>query len=222
MRVDPGETVEISVDLVAPVNSGDYRGNWMLADDKGKRFGLGSSGSQTMWVDIQVKDVDEGIVFSFVESYCSAEWESDAGVLDCPGKEGDDDGFVILLSNPDQENRKENEPALWTNPEQVKDGWITGTYPPIKIKSGDHFLADVGCLDEAENCDVIFELNYRVDGGKVKNLGEWHEVFDGSITRIDINLGDLAGKSVQFILTVDANGSFKEDLAFWLVPQIYR
>jgi hypothetical protein len=129
---------------------------------------------------------------------------------------------VIRLNEPNQENRKENEPALWTNPEMKNDGWITGTYPEIKIKKGDHFLADIGCLADSEKCDVIFRLNYRIGDGPVKTLGEWHEVYDGQITRVDVDLSDLDGKSVKFILTVLANGSYKDDAAFWLMPQIRR
>lgn len=222
-EVRPGEKVNISVNLVAPVSPGRYRGDWMLQDASGKRFGLGANANQPFWVSIRVVEVTEGIVFSFVEAYCSAKWETGAGTLPCPGKGTEPSGFVIRLDEPELENRKENEPALWTNPEMKNDGWITGTYPEIGyIKKGDRFLADIGCLADSENCDVIFRLNYRIGDGPVKTLGEWHEVYDGSITRVDVSLSDLEGKSVKFILTVLANGSYKDDAAFWLMPQIRR
>lgn len=221
-RVEPGETVRVSVDLVAPFEKGEYRGDWLLADDDGEEFGLGAGANKSFWVSIRVTEVKEGVVLSFVDSYCSADWESSAGDLPCPGKGTEPSGFVVRLEEPDQENRKENEPALWTNPEMEDDGWITGTYPAIKIKDGDRFIADIGCLDDSEDCDVIFRLNYKIGSGPVKNLGEWHEVFDNLITRVDIDLSDLDGENVKFILTVTVNDDYDEDAAFWLQPHIQR
>lgn len=221
IRVDPQETVNISIDLIAPASPGEHRGEWMFEATDGTRFGVGSSGRNTIWVEINVRSKKVGMVYSFVESYCAADWESDAGDLPCPGEEDDDDGFVIRLSNPDQENRKENEPALWTRPEDKKDGWIRGTFPPITIEKGDQFITDIGCLADSPNCDVTFKLHYRVNDGREKSLGEWHEVSDGLIKRIEIDLGDFAGKSVEFILIVETNGSPTDDNAFWLVPQIF-
>lgn len=221
-NVEPGETVRVSADLVAPFEKGEYRGDWMLADDDGEEFGLGAGANKSFWVSIRVTEVKEGLVLSFVDSYCSADWESSAGDLPCPGKGTEPSGFVVRLEEPDQENRKENEPALWTNPEMEDDGWITGTYPAIKIKDGDRFIADIGCLDDSEDCDVIFRLNYKIGSGPVKNLGEWHEVFDNLITRVDIDLSDLDGENVKFILTVTVNDDYDEDAAFWLQPHIQR
>lgn len=220
--VRPGETVDLEVELVAPDDDGEYRGLWMLHDGT-SRFGLGAGGDKAFWVEIVVERPrvdDDG--FNFAINYCTADWESDAGDLDCPGDQDDRDGFVVRLSNPSLENRRENEPALWTQPDRNDDGWISGEFPRIKIEEGDRFIADVGCLAGYEDCDVIFQLNYRESGPTVYALGEWHEVYDGKITRIDIDLTPLAGKSIAFILTVSANGDADEDAAFWLMPHIRR
>ena len=128
---------------------------------------------------------------------------------------------MLRLGDPNLESRHENEPALWTNPELVKDGYISGAFPPIEIKSGDHFLADIGCLAENPKCDVIFLLRYDTgdDSGK---LDDWHEVYDEKVTRIDIDLSRFDGQHVRFELLVRANGPSREDAAFWLVPRIQR
>jgi hypothetical protein len=220
--VAPGERIDLSVDLTAPASSGEYRGNWMLEDNQGIQFGVGSQADNTFWVLIEVKTVKSGTVYDFTANYCSADWESGDGDLPCPGEEDDPAGFVVFLGNPDLENRRENEPALWTNPQMEKDGWISGTYPPIQIKDGDRFLADIGCLDGYQDCDVIFQLNYRIDNGSEHKLGEWHEVYDGDITRVNVDLDALDGEDVQFILVVMANGPSDDDAAFWLVPHIDR
>lgn len=221
-EVEPGDSIQIAVDLIAPTSKGEYRGYWMLSDEEGETFGVGSSAKSAFWVDIEVREVNSGIVYDFVANYCSATWQSSARTLPCPGKGDEPSGFVRRLDRPEQENRIENEPALWTNPEMEDGGWITGTYPAITVKKGDRFLADVGCLKDAKKCDVLFRLDYKIGSGAVKNLGEWNEVYDGNITRIDVDLSDLAGKEVRFILTVTTNGEYEEDEAFWLVPQIKR
>jgi hypothetical protein len=221
--VRPGDKIELSVDLVAPLGAGEYRGDWRLANDEGDEFGIGAGANKTFWVSIKVTQPEEGVIFSFVDAYCSADWKSSGdNDLPCPGEEDNHDGFVIRLEDPDQENRHENEPALWTNPEMEDDSWISGTYPSIEIQDGDRFIADVGCLDDSEDCDVMFKLDYKIGSDPVKDLGEWHEVFDGSITRIDVDLSDLDGEKVKFILTVTTNGDYDEDAAFWLQPHLLR
>jgi hypothetical protein len=80
----------------------------------------------------------------------------------------------------------------------------------------------VGCLEDYKDCKVEFVLNYQVGDGAIQTAGAWPEVYDGNVTRIDIDLSALAGKSVKFFLGVRADGSARDDAAFWLLPQIYR
>jgi hypothetical protein len=51
--VPPGGTVDISVNLTAPVASGSYKGSWRLREPGGQYFGLGNSGGD-FWVAITV------------------------------------------------------------------------------------------------------------------------------------------------------------------------
>ena len=46
--VQPGQTVDISVDLTAPNANGKYKGNWQMRSPQGANFG------QVIWVSIQV------------------------------------------------------------------------------------------------------------------------------------------------------------------------
>jgi hypothetical protein len=52
--VQPGSTVDISLDLVGPASSGTYKGNWLLRNPAGALFGVGSQGDQPFWVQIVV------------------------------------------------------------------------------------------------------------------------------------------------------------------------
>ncbi len=69
---------------------------------------------------------------------------------------------------------------------------------------------------------MTFRLDYRNENGAVKNLGEWNETSDGYLTSLNIDLSDLAGDTIEFILSVSANGSSNDDNAVWFVPQIDR
>lgn len=221
-QVLPGQTVDLSVNFIAPGVPGDYSSYWKLSDPAGNLFGVGATADRSIWAIIKVKETNSGLVFDFVASACSARWESGSGKLPCPGKGTEPTGFVYPTTAPQLESRNEDEPALITHPEMKKNGYITGTYPPFEVKKNDTFRADIGCLADSKDCNVLFQLNYRTESGTVKKLGEWQEVFDESITSVMIDLSDLAGKRVEFILTVTANGSDKDDNAFWLVPQIKR
>ena len=221
-EVKTGQSVDLSVNFIAPTEPGDYESYWKFNDPAGTQFGVGADGSGSLWVKVDVKDLKSGVVYDFVASACTAEWESNTTFLSCPGAVGDAGGFVYTLVNPTLENRSENEPTLVTHPDDNDDGYIMGTYPAFTPKKGDRFLADVGCLAKSDKCDVTFRLSYVTENGNQKDLGEWREAFDGDITRIDIDLTGIAGKKVEFILYVSANGNAKDDNAFWLVPQILR
>jgi hypothetical protein len=84
-----------------------------------------------------------------------------------------------------------------------------------------HASAWVDCLDGADNCEVTFYLLYQVAGGQVTTLGVWDEVHDGQITKIDIDLSSLAGKTVSFILVAEVDGGDPTEAeAFWFSPRI--
>lgn len=221
-EVRPGEEVDISVNMIAPIEAGTYESYWKLADAAGTLFGTGTFAENSIWVIIQVREVNSGLALDFVSSACAAEWESDAGTLPCPGELDDEDGFVIPLSNPRLENRNEDEPALLTHPENADNGYIRGTYPPLTIKNGDRFVSDIGCMADSEQCNVTFRLEYINRNGALKKLGDWNEKYDGFLTTINLDLSDLSGQSVQFVLSVSANGSARDDNAVWFVPHIDR
>ncbi len=56
-NIAPNQTVDISVDMVAPTDPGAYQGNWKLRNAAGQYFGIGPSGSSPFWVRIEVIQV---------------------------------------------------------------------------------------------------------------------------------------------------------------------
>ncbi len=220
-NVRPGEAVDIAVDLLAPPDQGRYRGYWMLSNADGEIFGIGKEADKSFWVEIRVTSPNQRFAYDFAINMCTATWRSSSNSLSCPGDPTSKDGSVVLLERPELENgRREDESTLWSRPESTRDGWIQGVYPPYKVRAGDHFLSEVGCLADNEGCEVVFALDYQVSGGSVKNLGEWYEISDGATTDIDIDLSGLEGKTIQFILSVTNYGKPSQANPFWLVPAV--
>ena len=221
-EVKPGQTVDLSVDLEAPESRGDYKGYWKLHSADGAAFGIGDQGNKPFWVAIRVS-VPEDTVYSMVAKYCDADWSSASGDLPCPGDAGSPAGFVVRLEEAVMEGgRKENEPGLWTNPPSIEDGRIRGEFPAFKVEDGDVFRAVISCLDDSEACNVAMKLQYRIGDGSIKTLAEWKEEADGEFRSVEVDLSELAGKKVKFILSVQTRGDYTDDSAFWLMPRIMR
>jgi hypothetical protein len=53
--VAPGQTVDISVSMVSPNNTGTYTGYWKLENDTGTVFGIGGYGNSPFFVEIVVE-----------------------------------------------------------------------------------------------------------------------------------------------------------------------
>lgn len=219
--VAPGEAVDISVNLTAPNRTGDYVGYWRLRNSSGVLFGVGSSADANIYVDITVAGYSV-TGYDFIANVCEANWQNDGENLPCPGSEGDDRGFVVVKNSPRLEDNRSLGNALLTYPERGNNGIITGKYPAITIQSGDRFQANVACLHEANDCDVIFRLQYQIGNGSIRTLGQWHEIYEGGNYPISIDLSFLRGERVKFILAVLANGTSHEDFAVWVLPRITR
>jgi hypothetical protein len=219
--VSPGESVAISVDMVAPNTPGDYRGNWKLRNANGVIFGVGPTGDSNFYVDVSVSGYTI-TGYDFAANFCDASWRNNGKALPCPGTDGDAAGFVLSINAPKQEDGTTKDRGLVTHPKQTTNGLITGTYPGINIKSGDHFQAQISCLNKANDCSVIFRLEYQIGNGAVRLLGEWNEAYEGKYFPINIDLSSLEGNKVKFILTVLSNGSAHEDYALWVAPRITR
>jgi hypothetical protein len=54
--VEPGQSVEIAVEMVAPGMTGAYQGNWKLRNAQGALFGIGPVGDAPFWVRVVVEE----------------------------------------------------------------------------------------------------------------------------------------------------------------------
>ena len=247
-NVAVGETVDISINMVAPSAAGSYRGYWMFKNANGALFGLGAQGNKPWWVDIKVAGPTvtpggpsatpapsntpggpsatpvAGSAYDFAANACNGTWFSAAGQLPCPGADGDAKGFVLKVSNPKLETgATDTRPGLITFPQNAQNGYIQGFYPPFKVQSGDRFRSTINCENGSTNCYVAFRLDYQTGTDAIKTLwGPFLERYEGQVYNVDVDLSSWAGKDVKFILTVLAEGSATGDRALWVGPYIYR
>lgn len=232
--VPPLQEVDISVSLVAPDDLGSYRGNWKLRNADGVIFSLSNGGP--FYVEIEVmKPAAPTVIYDFATNYCSADWVSiatDPALLACPGGTGDDAGFIVQLDNPKMEDGAsagvhgiETHPTWDVNPgwdPNQAGGWIQGSYSAFLIQQGSHLKGKIGCLYDADTCDVNFYIYYQEESSGWIELDSWHEVYDGSMQDFDIDLATLVGHSIQFKLRVDANSNGGYDQAVWVNPRIEK
>ncbi len=225
--VSPGETVDLALNMVAPPVEGVYRGNWILQNASGALFGIGKNATMPVWVEIRVagEAPQEGL-YNFVKNACAAYWTtgtgSGAGVLACPGQDGDLSGFVLPLNSTQLEDGTRGPaPSLLMAPQYKYNGIIQGFYPAFTVQPGDRFQAGVGC-EYGSSCYVTFRLDYMTASGSISNFWSWREQNDGRYYSADVDLTPLAGRSVRFILTLFSSGSPAGDRAVWAAPRIAR
>lgn len=224
--VPPGSSIDISVTLKAPDKAGTYRGDWMLRNSGGALFGIGERGDKSFWVQIKAyvpvtPTPTVTVAFDFISQGPNAAWRNATQNL-AWGDPGDDDlGVAAEVTNRKLEDHKSYSRLLATFPEKIEDGMIRGVYPAYTVKSGDHFRAVLGLKEGCDVGRVRYILSY-LSGNAEVILGEWVEKCDEKVTIVDIDLTALQGQSLQFVLTVETEGSPSQDHAHWANPRIER
>lgn len=227
--VAPGQEIDITVDLVAPDDAGEYRGNFKLRNPSGTIFGWGSQ-EKSFWVEITVPDI-RGVMFDFLAEGKNADWGSGtepvdfAGPghnnLDFGGPDTDAEGFAMIKDQVILENGKTSAKILETHPKWEDDGYIIGKFPAYTVGPGDYIKAQLGFIALSDgSCgvgDVTFEIHYTLDDdlGTRARLGKWSKTCDGQLQSIHLDLADLKGEEVHFYLVILADGPADQDWAIW-------
>jgi len=220
--VAPGQEVDVSVTFTAPTTNNTYRSYWRVRNASGVLIpvSFGTDG-QSFYVEIRVAAVSSG--YDFHTQASSAVWISGAGNLTFGGPDTDSNGFAMFKNGQKLEDGTVHAKILETHPQWVNDGVITGRFPAYTVVSGEHFTARIGFLELSDGTcgsgNAKFQLNYR-EAGVLKPLSEWTETCDDTMKAVDVNLTTLAGKTVEFVLAVLANGAATQDFAVWVAPQI--
>jgi hypothetical protein len=221
--VGPGQEIELSVTLTAPSTNGTYRSYWRIRNPSGVFLPiLNGHQGQSFFVEIKVGAVISGD--DFYTKATSATWISGAGNLSFCGPDTNTDGFVMYRDGKKVEGGTSDSKVLETHPQFVNDGVISGRFPAYTVVTGEKFTAQIGFLSLTDGTcgagDAVFQLNYREGGGSVTPLGSWTETCDGTLRSVSVDLSPLAGKNIEFILAILANGPSTQDWAVWIRPQI--
>jgi hypothetical protein len=222
ITVNPGQTVEITVDMTAPSAAGHYFGYYKFKSASGGVFGIGSTANKSFWVEINVTGT-AGTGYDFTAKAADATWTGGAGALTFPGTDGSANGFALKQSTPKLENGIESAQAgLLFAPNNVTNGYIQASYPAFKVLSGDRFQATIGCEYGATTCYVAYRLDYQIGSNAVKTFWTFREKYEGLSYNANLDLSSLAGQDVKFILVISAYGSPTGDRALWVNPVISR
>ncbi|MBK8619882.1 MAG: hypothetical protein IPN96_22975 [Anaerolineales bacterium] len=220
--VNPGQTVDITVDMTAPSAAGHYFGYYKFKSATGGVFGIGTTANKSFWVEINVTS-SSGTGYDFTANAASATWSGGAGALTFPGADGNANGFALKLDKPKLENGIESAQAgLLFVPNNVSNGYIQASYPAFKVQSGDRFQSTIGCEYGATNCYVTYRLDYQIGSNAVKTFWTFREKYEGLSYNVNLDLSSLAGQDVKFILVISAYGSPTGDRALWVNPVIAR
>ncbi len=221
-NVNPGQTVDITVDMTAPSTAGHYFGYYKLKSAQGGIFGIGYTANKAFWVEINVTS-SAGTGYDFTANAASASWSGSSGALTFPGTDGNASGFILKQDKPKPETGIQAALAgLLFAPPNVTNGYVQGAYPAFTVKSGDRFQSTIGCDYGATTCYVAYSLNYQIGNGPVKTYWTFRERYEGWTYNVNLDLSPLAGQDVKFILVVNAYGSPAGDRALWINPIISR
>jgi hypothetical protein len=136
--VNPGQTVDLAVNLTSPSTADTYRGNFKLRNAAGVLFGLEPSGTAPFWVQIEVSPV----TYSFYANAPSATWTTcgdpcGGGTTITFGGPADDlDGYAMYRDGVELENGNSPSQTFETQPMQVDNGVISGLFSNYTVQAG--------------------------------------------------------------------------------------
>ncbi|MCE7918335.1 MAG: hypothetical protein DCC59_14465 [Chloroflexi bacterium] len=220
--VNPGQTVDLTVDMTSPSAAGHYFGYWKFKTAQGATFGIGSTANKSFWVEIRV-NAGTTAGYDFTANAPSAQWSSGAGSFTFPAADNNANGFAFKVDQPKLESGVTSAQAgLLFGPNNVTNGFVKATYPAFKVQNGDRFQATIGCEQGATNCYVAYSLYYKIGAGPETTLWTFREKYEGWTYNVNLDLSRLAGQDVTFILVTSAYGSPTGDRALWVNPIIAR
>ncbi len=218
--VKPGEKVTLSLLLTAPEVAGTHRADFKLRNAGGAIFAF-KDPLKSFWAEITVGNTNLAGRLNLAESICLANWSNGTETLNCPGKPTDPTGYAYTHPKPVLENNAEDdENTLILGVPNQENSFLRGTYPAFEVPQGAAFYAILGCSGGNTACNTSLSFSYIEGSAAPKQLAAWSETLDGSFQRLDVDLSSLAGKTVQFILTLSSNGSPIGDRVHLMAPII--
>jgi hypothetical protein len=175
--------------------------------------------------------------FEFSDYVCNAAWIAGSPQgreiqLPCPGKDGDQRGFVTPLGGHTvMENGRAATNAFETHPIYSDNGYIYGIFPlrqlGIVLEDGDIFVARVGFLYNSDQSGgavrfTVWHSNAADGSGGKTALDSASDSYDGRLRNLSADLSNFAGSRGAIILRVDAQGEAFDANAVWIDARIDR
>lgn len=221
--VGQGDTVEIVLDLLAPLYPGDYESFWILRNPQGQVIGIESQEWDALVVAISVISGHPIYLLDGVAQACQAQWSTGQGLTTCGWSIFQPGGVWIFSGATLEGGVVAEQPVLAVAPHPAEGGRIIGRYPPVYIMEGDLFEAWIGCLEGFPGCDLTFSLQAVIDGNSPKTLGTWRQYYDGMNRKVQVDLSNLASEYVTLILSVRSNSTgASHGIGFWMNPVVIR
>ncbi|HSN95242.1 MAG TPA: NBR1-Ig-like domain-containing protein [Anaerolineaceae bacterium] len=218
--VKPGDSVTLSIPLTAPQVAGTQRADFKLRNAGGAIFAF-KDPQKSFWAEINVQTIALAGKMNLADSICLAQWSNGTDTLPCPSKPADSAGYAYTNPKPILENNADDdENTLILGVPQQDSSFLRGTYPAFQVPQAAAFYAVFGCSGGNSACNTSLTLSYIEGNAAPKQLATWSETFDNSFQRLDLDLSFLAGKTVQFILTLSSNGTPEGDQVHLMAPII--
>lgn len=163
------------------------------------------------------------VVLDMVETACAAAWLSGAGPMPCPGPAMPDvEGAVVPMFDGSVEGPVPPEPLLAAAPDyEIPQGFAEGWYPQVPIPPGARFVARIGCVEAAVNCNFTWEVRAAVAPGGHVVLANGAQTLDGVVDVIEVPLDAFTGADLALGIYVDVgDGYSSHDVALWAGPRI--
>jgi len=157
----------------------------------------------------------------FAAHLCSATWSNNGINIPCPGQDLSNapDGYVAPYDGAEL-GVKPGIPVILTYPAQNTFEGIFGRFPAYTVQQGDQFYTHVDCLPRAL-CFVEFGLDYYDASGAYHSGFAAHRMRgDDPIEEFIVDLGALAGQTVELVLVVRPVSTRANAYAVWIGPVV--
>jgi hypothetical protein len=164
------------------------------------------------------------VALDFMALLCDAKWMNGGQHLTaCPAANEDHSGGYAVPIDPSTENLPVGTPVLLTIPATNGYAALFLKYPGFTVHAGDRFRTTLRCQTDAP-CDIQYALEYFDMNGEYSGpFLSWNYLGGDPEINVDEDLSSLAGKTVQFVLTLrPQNDDPSVDRSLWISPYIYR
>ena len=165
----PGGSIDLAVDMIAPVQPGSYQGFWKLQDAQGHLFGVGSGGHLSLWVKIEV------LQELLNEATTTASAQSEEGELPeqvISGRAALPPGFAFDLDSGEAQ-AESGADILWSG-ELIPQGAAAISRPFPAADAGSRAVCDAEALGSApiaaDDLSARSAVCYRTDQGQPGRL----------------------------------------------------